>query len=146
MAGKSVGLEDLSVAFVMEPLAAADWLIPGPVVFCLLVGSILLMLRKRTDLQPLIAIPALVVLCAMTLGLLAHVVSNGTVTMTMGRWLPPFGISFTVDAMGAFFAATSSLVALAAGIYGRGDVDHSGRRYGFYPFLLLIMAGCLAPS
>jgi multicomponent Na+:H+ antiporter subunit D len=143
MAGKSVGLEDLSVAFVMEPLAAADWLIPGPVVFCLLVGSILLMLRKRTDLQPLIAIPALVVLCAMTLGLLAHVVSNGTVTMTMGRWLPPFGISFTVDAMGAFFAATSSLVALAAGIYGRGDVDHSGRRYGFYPFLLLIMAGVL---
>jgi multicomponent Na+:H+ antiporter subunit D len=63
--------------------------------------------------------------------------------MTMGRWLPPFGISFTVDAMGAFFAATSSLVALAAGIYGRGDVDHSGRRYGFYPFLLLIMAGVL---
>jgi MFS family permease len=112
-------------------------------VFCLLVGSILLMLRKRTDLQPLIAIPALVVLCAMTLGLLAHVVSNGTVTMTMGRWLPPFGISFTVDAMGAFFAATSSLVALAAGIYGRSDVDHSGRRYGFYPFLLLIMAGVL---
>jgi multicomponent Na+:H+ antiporter subunit D len=76
MAGKSVGLEDLSVAFVMEPLAAADWLIPGPVVFCLLVGSILLMLRKRTDLQPLIAIPALVVLCAMTLGLLAHVVQT----------------------------------------------------------------------
>jgi multicomponent Na+:H+ antiporter subunit D len=67
MAGKSVGLEDLSVAFVMEPLAAADWLIAGPVVFCLLVGSMLLMLRKRTDLQPLIAIPALVVLCAMTL-------------------------------------------------------------------------------
>jgi multicomponent Na+:H+ antiporter subunit D len=45
--------------------------------------------------------------------------------------------------LGAFFAATSSLVALAAGIYGRSDVDHSGRRYGFYPFLLLIMAGVL---
>jgi hypothetical protein len=61
--------------------------------------------------------------------------------MTMGRWLPPFGISFSVDLLGAFFAATASLVALAAGIYGRSDVDHSGRRYGFYPFLLLIMAG-----
>jgi multicomponent Na+:H+ antiporter subunit D len=143
MAGKSVGLEDLSVAFVMEPVAAADWLIPAPVVFCLLAGSVLLMLRKRTDLQPLIAIPALVILSALTLGLLAHVVINGTATMTMGRWLPPFGISFTVDALGAFFAATSSLVALAAGIYGRSDVDHSGQRYGFYPFLLLIMAGVL---
>ena len=41
---------------------------------------------------------------------------NGTVSMTMGRWLPPFGISFTVDLLGAFFAATSSMVAFAAGI------------------------------
>ena len=74
-------------------------------------GSILLMLRKRTALQPLIAIPSLFVLALMTLGLLWHVVVSGTVTMTMGRWLPPFGISFTVDLLGAFFAATSSLVA-----------------------------------
>ncbi|MEQ8305775.1 MAG: Na+/H+ antiporter subunit D [Hoeflea sp.] len=143
MAGKTAGLEDLSVAFVTEPVAAADWLIAAPVVFCLMAGAVLLMLRKRTDLQPLIAIPALVVLNGLTLGLLAHVVLNGTVTMTMGRWLPPFGISFTVDPLSGFFAATSALVALAAGIYGRSDVDHSGRRYGFYPFLLLIMAGVL---
>jgi len=143
MAVKSAPLEDLSVAYVMEPVAAADWLIPGPVIWCILMGSILLMLRKRTALQPLIAIPSLFVLALMTLGLLWHVVVSGTVTMTMGRWLPPFGISFTVDLLGAFFAATSSLVALAAGIYGRSDVDDSGRRYGFYPFLLLIMAGIL---
>lgn len=143
MAGKTAGLEDLSVAYVTEPVAAADWLIVAPVALCLLVGSVLLMLRKDTRLQPLIAIPALMVLSAMTLGLLWHVLANGTVTMTMGRWLPPFGISFTVDPLSAFFAATSSLVALAAGVYGRSDIDHSGRRYGFYPFLLLIMAGVI---
>lgn len=143
MAVPSTPLEDLSVAYLMEPVAAADWLIPAPVVWCLLVGSVLVMLRKRTALQPLIAIPSLAVLVLMTLSLLWHVVVNGTVTMTMGRWLPPFGISFTVDLMGAFFAATASLVALATGIYGRSDVDDSNRRYGFYPFLLLIMAGIL---
>lgn len=143
MAGQSETLQDLSVAYVMEPVAAADWLVAAPVVWCILVGSLLLMLRKRTALQPLIAIPALGALALMTLGLLAHVMQSGTVTMTMGRWLPPFGISFTVDLLGALFAATASLVALAAGIYGRSDVDDSGRRYGFYPFLLLIMAGIL---
>ncbi|MCY0094407.1 Na+/H+ antiporter subunit D [Hoeflea ulvae] len=143
MAGTSKVLEDFSDVYAPGPLALADWLIVAPVVWCILVGSVLLMLRKRTDVQPLIAIPALGVLALMTLGLLAHVVEGGTVTMTMGRWLPPFGISFTVDLLGAFFAATSSLVALAAGIYGRSDVDESGRRYGFYPFLMLIMAGIL---
>ena len=143
MAGKSVTLQDLSVAYVTEPVAAADWLIAAPVVWCILIGAVLVMLRKRTALQPLIAIPALAVLAVMTLGLLAHVIQGGTVTMTMGRWLPPFGISFTVDRLGAFFAVTSSLVALAAGVYGRSDVDDSSRRYGFYPFLMLIMAGIL---
>ncbi|MDP2731950.1 MAG: Na+/H+ antiporter subunit D [Hoeflea sp.] len=143
MAATSQGLQDFSTVYTLPPVAAADWLIVAPVVWCILIGAVLLMLRKRTELQPLIAIPALAVLALMTLGLLAHVVQSGTVTMTMGRWLPPFGISFTVDLLGAFFAVTSSLVALAAGIYGRGDVDQSGRRYGFYPFLMLIMAGIL---
>lgn len=143
MAGSSEALQDFSTVYTMQPVAAADWLIVAPVVWCILVGAVLLMLRKRTDVQPVIAIPALFVLVLMTLGLLVHVVQSGTLTMTMGRWLPPFGISFTVDLLGAFFAATSALVALAAGIYGRSDVDDTGRRYGFYPFLMLIMAGIL---
>ncbi|MCY0146301.1 Na+/H+ antiporter subunit D [Hoeflea sp. G2-23] len=143
MAVEGAGLQDFSAVYVLQPVAAADWLVVAPVVWCILMGAVLLMLRKRTDLQPLIAIPALVVLALMTLGLLAHVLTSGTVTMTMGRWLPPFGISFTADLLGAFFAATSSLVALATGIYGRSDVDDSGRRYGFYPFLMLMMAGII---
>jgi len=143
MAGSSEALQDYSTVYTMQPVAAADWLIVAPVVWCILIGAVLLMLRKRTDIQPVIAIPALFVLVLMTLGLLVHVAQSGTLTMTMGRWLPPFGISFTVDLLGAFFAATAALVALAAGIYGRSDVDDTGRRYGFYPFLMLIMAGIL---
>ncbi|WP_417407874.1 Na+/H+ antiporter subunit D [Hoeflea sp.] len=143
MAGSSEALQDFSTVYTMQPVAAADWLIVAPVVWCILIGAVLLMLRKRTEVQPVIAIPALFVLVLMTLGLLVHVVQSGTLTMTMGRWLPPFGISFTVDLLGAFFAATSALVALAACIYGRSDVDDTGRRYGFYPFLMLIMAGIL---
>jgi multicomponent Na+:H+ antiporter subunit D len=59
----------------------------------------------------------------------------------MGRWLPPFGISFTADLFGAFLALVGGIAALACGIYGVLDVDRSGRRYGFYPFLFLMMAG-----
>ncbi|OCW55739.1 Na+/H+ antiporter subunit D [Hoeflea olei] len=143
MAGQSDTMVDLAAAYVLEPVAAADWLVVAPVVWCIMTGAVLVTLRKRTAVQPLIAIPALGVLVLMTLALLWHVIAGGTVTMTMGRWLPPFGISFTVDLMGALFAATAAIVALAAGIYGRTDVDDSGRRYGFYPFLMLIMAGIL---
>ncbi len=35
----------------------------------------------------------------------------------------------------------AALVALAAGIFSLADINDSGRRYGFYPLLMLLMAG-----
>lgn len=132
---------DLSLALVSAPVPAADWLIILPVVWCLLSGAVLLMLRKHTRVQPVIAVAALAALTLMDALLLMRVASTGPVTMTMGRWLPPFGISFTVDTLGALFAFTSAILGLGAAVYGRNDVDATGRRYGFYPFLMLLMAG-----
>ena len=141
MASPSSTPVDISAAMVMDPVAAADWLVILPVAWCLIVGAALLMLRSQTRLQAGVAIASLAALAAMNLLLLVKVGAGGPVTMTMGRWLPPFGISFTVDMLGAFFAFTSSLVALAGAVFARGDVDQTGRRYGFYPFLMLLMAG-----
>ena len=61
--------------------------------------------------------------------------------MTMGRWLPPFGISFAADALGAGFALVATFVALVCAVFSARDIDTTGRRYGFYPFLMLMMAG-----
>ena len=36
--------------------------------------------------------------------LLARVLSDGPLVMTMGRWLPPFGIAFAADTLGALLA------------------------------------------
>lgn len=132
---------DLSVAMITEPVALADWLVIAPLAVCVLMGAVLLMLRKNTGLQPLIAIPGLCLLVLVDAALLAMIITEGPVTMTMGRWLPPFGIAFTVDLLGAILTLVAGIAALAGGIYGAGDVNDSGRRYGFYPFLFLMMAG-----
>ncbi len=126
---------------VTEPVSLVDWLLIAPLAWCTLLGAVLLMLRKDTALQPIIAIPSLLVLVLLDIGLLALVIADGPQTMTMGRWLPPFGISFTVDLLGAVLTLVAGIAALAGGIYGAGDVNDSGRRYGFYPFLMLMLAG-----
>ncbi len=132
---------DLSAALVLEPVAALDWLVILPVVWCVCIGAVLMMIRQRGGLQPLIAIVALCILVALDTGLLWHVSQNGPVTMVMGRWLPPFGIAFTVDLTGALFALTAAIVALIGAVAAIDDINASGRRYGFYPFLMLLMAG-----
>lgn len=141
MAAPAGSAIDLSKALVMAPVPTADWLVIAPVAWCLLTGAVLLMLRKNVRVQPYLAIAALLVLLLVDALLLRHVIQGGPVTMVMGRWLPPFGIAFTVDLTGALFALFGAIVALAGGIYASGTIDGSGRRYGFYPFLMLLMAG-----
>lgn len=141
MATPSEAPVDLAQAMILDPTPLADWLVIVPVVYCLMMGAGLMMIRKRIDLQPRIAIAGLVVLVLLTGALLVHVATGGPVTQMMGRWLPPFGIAFTVDLLSAVLALTTSLVALACGVYGAIDVSDTGRRYGFYPFLFLMMAG-----
>jgi len=132
---------DLSQAMRMDPVPPGDWLIVAPLLITILGGALCLMTRKNTDAQPKVAIIFLTLLVLSCAGLLARVLDKGVLTMVAGNWLPPFGIAFTVDAMGATLALVSSIVALAAAVFGINDIDKSGRRYGFYPFLLLLMTG-----
>jgi len=135
-----INLED---AFVMEAPALADWLIVAPLVVGFIFAALCLMTRKNTKLQPLIAMSGLVLIVACVAGLFLHVLFNGTVIMAMGRWLPPFGIAFVADMLGATLALVAGIVGLATGIYALREADDTERRYGFYPFLLMMLAGVI---
>ncbi|MBP2446774.1 Na+/H+ antiporter subunit D [Rhizobium leguminosarum] len=132
---------DLAAALITAPVPIGHWLAILPVAHCITLGAVLLMLRNHPRLQAWLAISGLAALALIDAALLAKVSAEGPLTMVMGRWLPPFGIAFTVDLLGALMAFTAALVALAAGIYALADIGESGRRYGFFPLLMLLMAG-----
>ena len=131
---------DPTTIFTPDP-TAQSWLVILPVVLCLITGAALAMIRGNIRLHAPIAIAALSFLSLIDALLLHQVATHGPMTMVMGRWLPPFGIAFTVDILGASLALVSALVALAAAVYALPDIDTLKRRYGFYPFLLFLMAG-----
>lgn len=141
MAGATSNSIDFSKAIVDSVPNIADWLVVMPIAICLIGGALLVMLLRNPVLQSRLATIFLAGLVYSNFQLLQHVLENNTVTMTMGRWLPPFGISFTVDIFGAVLALVSALIALLASMYAAVDVPEKGRRFGFYPFLLFMMAG-----
>jgi multicomponent Na+:H+ antiporter subunit D len=128
-------------AMLAEPVAASDWLVIAPVVIAIVLGAVLLMLRHHLRWQAAFASGGLLLMLTANAALLARVLSDGPLVMTMGRWLPPFGISFAADALGAGFALVATFVALVCAVFSARDIDTTGRRYGFYPFLMLMMAG-----
>jgi multicomponent Na+:H+ antiporter subunit D len=119
----------------------ADWVIILPVVLCLMGAGALLMLRGmlRVQLWVTLAVILAVLLCDALL--FNRVMADGPLTMTMGKWLPPFGISFTADVMGASFALASAVATLCVVLYLQGDTPESAVRDGVYPMLLLLLAG-----
>ncbi|QPC87180.1 Na+/H+ antiporter subunit D [Mesorhizobium sp. NBSH29] len=131
---------DLSAAMT-GVTALADWVIVAPVAVPILFGALLLMFRHETRSHALIALAGLAITVGSTVALLSRVLGEGPLAMTMGRWLPPFGISFTADALGAAFALVASAIALICALFAARDISATGRRYGFYPFLMLMMAG-----
>ncbi|NVK33172.1 MAG: Na+/H+ antiporter subunit D [Rhodobacteraceae bacterium] len=140
MAGSSTSV-DIANAMHVAPVAIADWLVIMPSFVTIAGGAICLMLRKNTKVQPFVGIGFLTLLVAVNILLMAHVIQHGVITMVMGNWLPPFGIAFTVDALGATLSLIASIVAFCAGVYGSVTVDNTNRRYGFYPFLLFLLTG-----
>lgn len=119
----------------------ADWVVILPVILCLAGGAGLLVLRRALAWQPWLCL--LVVFATLICDgvLLERVLATGPVSMTMGKWLPPFGISFTADAMGALFATASSFVGFAVVLNLTTDAPESAVRAGLYPLLLLLLAG-----
>ena len=141
MAGPSETAQLKTEAMVEAALAPSDYLVVAPVVVCLVFGAILLMIRKRIDWHPFLAIPGFFLVLAADVLLLLKVAAEGPQTMMMGGWKAPFGIAFTVDMLGALFVTASGFVAFAAAIYASVSISRTERRYGFFPFLFLMMAG-----
>ncbi|WP_075218102.1 Na+/H+ antiporter subunit D [Mongoliimonas terrestris] len=132
---------DIAAAMVTAPSTFADWLLILPVAVPLLTGAILVMVRHHTHLHRPLAGAGLAILLGLNLLLLQRVVTEGPVTMMMGGWLPPFGIAFTADVLGATFATTAAFAALVATATAGPSINTAERRYGFYPFLMLLMTG-----
>jgi multicomponent Na+:H+ antiporter subunit D len=141
MASTEQSAADLATALAAAPVSVADWLVIAPVLIPILTGALLLMIRHRMRLHAVVAIGGLTASAVCSGVLLGNVLAHGPQVMTMGRWLPPFGISFTADALGASLCLAAGFVGCVAALYSLGDIDTSARRYGFYPFLMLMMAG-----
>lgn len=142
-AAETVGMPQLDIAAAMSqtPTGFSEWLIILPVAIPLIVGALSIMLRGYPRVSPVLTLLAMGVLVINGVALLARVLHEGPIAMTMGNWLPPFGISFAVDALGATLSLTGVAIAFLSTVYALGEVDTAANRAGFYAMLNILLAG-----
>ncbi|WP_246132775.1 hypothetical protein [Devosia ginsengisoli] len=131
----------LPAAMIETMTSAADWVVVLPLVLCLMGAAATLMLRRSGALTFVFTLLILVAVIACEVTLLLRVLDSGPLSMTMGKWLPPFGISFAADIFGAGFALTSAVVTLIVLIHAQGERGAEDGRDGFHSMVLLLLAG-----
>ncbi len=128
---------------LLDTLIAAmgDWLVILPVIVPLLAAGIGVAAWERTGFQAAIACLGAVLMVIITGLLFAAVWQNGPVTMTMGNWLPPFGITFIADMLSAGLAFTGAVIGLVTVLFAFSNIGPDEGKRGFYPLLMALMTG-----
>jgi multicomponent Na+:H+ antiporter subunit D len=128
-------------AMIEQATSIADWVLIWPVALPLFAAAALLMFRRQTAFQAPLSFMVLFALLVNAWILLDRVANDGPVAMTMGKWVPPFGISFTADLLSALLSAVAILVTIIVLAYAQGEVEPRDTRYGYHPLVLLLLAG-----
>lgn len=119
----------------------ADWIVVLPLAMALIGAALALMLRNNGRLTFLLVLLVNVAMIAIETVLVWRVWHEGPISMTMGNWLPPFGVSFAADLLGAAFALTASVVTLLVLIYAEADRSAAEGRDGFHALVILLLGG-----
>ncbi len=118
------------------------WLLLLPLILPFGGVPLTLALRKRRKMQSVLALGLMLAALASTLGLLRTVLTTDRpVSVQMGLWQAPFGITLTADPLGVFMALMAHIVLSAGIIYSLGSTEKAVQYPTYYPLFLALAAG-----
>ncbi len=128
---------------MLESLAPA--LAPAIVIVPLIGAAITLLLARFRALQSIMSTLTLALSVGIALALLFAVDAGKTIVVSVGGWMPPFGIVLYVDRLSAIMLVISSVVLLGVLLYSVGqgiaDGDKDTPLSIFHPTYLILAAG-----
>lgn len=114
-----------------------------PVLLPLLSGAVSLLFWRSRALQRFIAVAGMLGLFIVSVRLFLLTLENGYVTMQVGNWPAPFGITFIADMFSAVMVLLASMIGLAIGVYSLATTGRGHEAFGYYPLMHLLLAGCV---
>jgi multicomponent Na+:H+ antiporter subunit D len=112
-----------------------------PLVIPLVAAVIALVAWRSVPVQRAVAVAAAHAHLAASGVLLWQVSRGGVHAVQMGAWPAPFGITLVADLLGAIMLVLASMMGAAIAVYSLASIDAPRERFGYYPLLLLLLAG-----
>ena len=117
-------------------------ILPILIPFCVAIASLLCWRRLR--LQQWFGIGGMLLLLASAVSLLVGVRHHGILTVQVGDWPAPYGITLVADHFAALMVLAAAVVAMAVVVYSTVDLDRPRQSYAYYPLLHTLLMGVCA--
>ncbi|MCR8645403.1 Na+/H+ antiporter subunit D [Paenibacillus sp. N1-5-1-14] len=116
-------------------------LLIAPVIIPLLTGMVLIVFQKNISLQRILSLAALLVTGVISVLLMNQIKDSGILTIQLGGWEAPFGISFVGDMFSALLLMATSIVSVCCVIYAFSSIGRKQEKLYFYPLFLFLITG-----
>ncbi|PWA12753.1 Na+/H+ antiporter subunit D [Pueribacillus theae] len=116
-------------------------LILFPVIAPFLFAAILMFIPKKVKLQRALTIVALTVTILGTIWLLVRVYHEGVLSMTLGDWQAPFGITMVSDLLSVLLVLTTTVVTLFVVLYSFPTIGVPREKFYYYSGVLFLLTG-----
>jgi multicomponent Na+:H+ antiporter subunit D len=112
-----------------------------PILIPLATAAVSLLFWRHRQFQRAAAVIGAVGLLAASVALLASVSADGILTVQMGGWVAPYGITLVADLLGAIMVVLAGITGLAVVVYSLASIDVEREKFGYYPLTHVLLMG-----
>ena len=112
-----------------------------PILLPLASAVVMMFFWKSVAVHRVLNVAGTAMLFVVSLVILANVLSKGILSLQVGGWAAPFGISMVADLVSAIMLVATALIGFTTALYSLGTIDEKREHYFFYPLLQLLLMG-----
>ncbi len=112
-----------------------------PVLLPFVTAVIMMVFRHFPALHRSLQVISTALLSGISLFMLDGILSEGIISLQIGGWEAPFGITFVADLLSGIMVTATALIGFTTALYSLGTIDDGRERYFYHPLLQLLLMG-----
>ena len=112
-----------------------------PILLPLCTAVVMIFFRKRILLHRMLNAAGAAAMLGVSLVLLSNVQAEGILSLQVGGWEAPFGITFVADMLSSIMVVATAFIGFTTALYSLGTIDEDREHFFYYPLLQVLLMG-----
>ena len=112
-----------------------------PIILPTVAALVMIILRNKIKLHRVLSLVALLSVLAVSVIIVSKIKKDGILSLQLGGWEAPFGVSMVADMFAAILVLVTSAVSICCLIYAFSSIGREREEYYFYPLFLILITG-----